>query len=76
MPISWLEILHICIIFGTLLYELQYILSFENFIFVDFLAVKINGSEVKPGICVAVNTHSYTEILKIYHLILNRIGTI
>ena len=38
---------------------MQYILSFENFIFVDFLAVKVNGSDVKPGICVTVNTHSY-----------------
>ena len=42
---------YIFIIFGTLWYELQYILSFENFIFVDFLAVKGNGSDVKPGIC-------------------------
>ena len=42
------------------------ILSFENFIFVDFLAVKVNGSDVKPGICVTVNTRSYryTEIFK------------
>ena len=23
----------------------------RNFIFVDFLAVKVNGSDVKPGIC-------------------------
>ena len=38
---------------------MEYILSFENFIFVDFLAVKGNGSDVKPGICVTVNTHSY-----------------
>ena len=36
-----------------------YILSFENFIFVVLLAVKVNGSDVKPGICVTVNTHSY-----------------
>ena len=29
----------------------------------DFLAVKVNGSDVKPGICVTVNTRSnrYTE---------------
>ena len=38
---------------------MQYILSFENVIFVDFLAVKVNGSDVKPGICVTVNTRSY-----------------
>ena len=25
----------------------------------DFLAVKVNGSDVKPGICVTLNTHSY-----------------
>ena len=25
----------------------------------DFLAVKLNGSDVKPGICVTVNTRSY-----------------
>ena len=25
--------------------------SFENFIVVNFLAVKVNGSDVKPGIC-------------------------
>ena len=30
---------------------MQYILSFENFMFVDVLAVKVNGSDVKPGIC-------------------------
>ena len=42
---------YIFIIFGILWYELQYILSLENFIFVDFLAVKVNGSDVKPGIC-------------------------
>ena len=31
----------------------------RNFIFVDFLAVKVNGSDVKPGICVTVNSRSY-----------------
>ena len=35
------------------------ILSFEKFIFVDFFAVKVNGSDVKPGIYVTVNTRSY-----------------
>ena len=30
---------------------MQYIFSFENFIFVDVLAVKVNGSDIKPGIC-------------------------
>ena len=30
---------------------MQYILSFENFISVDFLAVKVEGGDVKPGIC-------------------------
>ena len=30
-------------------------------IFVEFLAVKINGSDVKPGICVRVNTRSYRD---------------
>ena len=25
----------------------------------DFFAVKVNGSDVKPGICVTVNTRSY-----------------
>ena len=25
----------------------------------DFLAVKVNGSDVKPGICVTVNARSY-----------------
>ena len=29
------------------------------FIFVDFLAVEVNGSDIKPGICVTVNTRSY-----------------
>ena len=27
----------------------------------EFLAVKINGSDVKPGICVRVNTRSYRD---------------
>ena len=55
VPMSWLGNLHIYNIWnrGT------YILSFENFIFVDFLAVKVNGSRVKPGICVTVNTRCY-----------------
>ena len=44
-------VFYIFIIFGTLWQELQYILSFENIIFVDFSAVKVNGSDVKPGIC-------------------------
>ena len=26
----------------------------ENFIFVDFLAVKVNESDVKPGICLVI----------------------
>ena len=30
---------------------MQYILSFENFISVDFFAVKLNWSDVKPKIC-------------------------
>ena len=38
---------------------------------------KVNESDVKPGICVTVNTHSYCiDILKIYHLILNQICNI
>ena len=39
--------------------RIEYIWSFENFIFVDFFAAKINGSDVKSGICVTVNTCSY-----------------
>ena len=31
---------------------MQYGLSFEHFIFVDVLAINVNGSDVKPGICV------------------------
>ena len=67
VPISWLGILHIYNIWNPVIRIAIYrILSFENFIFVDFLAVKVNGSDVKPGICVTVNTRSYrhTEIFK------------
>ena len=39
------------------------------------LVVKVNGNDVKPGICVTVNIHAVIDILKIHHLILNRIGT-
>ena len=34
-------------------------MSVENFIFVDFFAVKGNGSDVIQGICVIVKTRSY-----------------
>ena len=34
-------------------------MSVETFIFVDFFAVKCNGSDVNPGICVIVKTRSY-----------------
>ena len=50
-------------------------LSFENFIFVDFLPVKFNRSDVKPGSCVTVNTRGYRHSENIL-LILNRISTI
>ena len=33
--------------------------NISYFIFVDFLAVKVDRSDVKPGICVTVNIHSY-----------------
>ena len=59
VPISRLRILDIYNVRTLCRYELQYILPFKNFIFVDFLAVKVNGSDVKPGICVTVNTRSY-----------------
>ena len=36
-----------------------YILSADNFIFVAFFAVKVNGSDVNPEICVIVKTRSY-----------------
>ena len=48
MPISCLGILHICNLW-----------ILENFIFVDFFAVKIKESDVNPGICVIVKTRSY-----------------
>ena len=34
----------------------NYILSAENFIFIDFFAVKVDGSDINPGIC---NEFSY-----------------
>ena len=38
-------------------------MSVENFIFVDFFALKCNGSGINPGICVIVKTrsHRHTE---------------
>ena len=36
--------------------------TFEKFVFVEFFAVKVNGKDVKPGICVTVNTRSYRHI--------------
>ena len=32
-----------------------YILSAENFIFINFFAVKVDGSDVNPGICLYKN---------------------
>ena len=34
-------------------------MSVENVIFVDFFTVKVNGSDVNPGICVIVKTRNY-----------------
>ena len=31
----------------------------------DVLAVEVNGSDVKPGICVTVNTRSYRHTVNI-----------
>ena len=39
---------------------MYYILLAENSIFMDFCAVKLNGSD--PGICVIVKTRSYGHI--------------
>ena len=44
-------------------------MSAKKFIFVDFFAVKINGSDVDPGIYVIVKTRSYRHTL-------NGMGTI
>ena len=37
----------------------------ENFIFVDFFAVKVNGSDINLGICVIVKTRSYRHTVNI-----------
>ena len=39
--------------------RIEIYLVIRKFIFVDFLAVKVNGRDVNPGICVTVNTRSY-----------------
>ena len=42
-------------IFGYSWEKLQYILSAEKFIFIDYFAVKVDGYDVKPGICLYEN---------------------
>ena len=39
--------------------------SAENFIFEDFFAVKVNGSDVNPGICaeVFILTYSWFDVI-------------
>ena len=43
----------------------------ENFIFVDYFVVKVDGSDVIPGMCVIVKTHSYGNI-RYYSMKMNR----
>ena len=50
---------------------MYYILSAENFVFIDFLAFKVDGSDVYPGICLYENlfTDSWldvTSVKKVY----------
>ena len=58
MPISCLGILHIYNIWNPLI-RIAIYLVVRKFYLGGFLAVKVNGSDVKPGICVTVNTRSY-----------------
>ena len=48
--ISWLGILHIYNIWNSVIRIAIYLVVRKCY-FVDFLAVKVNGSDVKPGIC-------------------------
>ena len=47
---SWFGILHIYNIWNPVI-RIAIYLVVRNFIFVDFLAVKFNGSNIKQGIC-------------------------
>ena len=51
MPIASVGILYICNLWILLKKIVIYILSAEHFIFIDFFAVKVDGSDVNPGIC-------------------------
>ena len=51
VPISWLGILHIYNIWNPVIRIAIYFVVRKFYQFVNFLAVKINGSDVKPGIC-------------------------
>ena len=53
-------------IFGYSWEKLQHILSAEKFIFIDFLAVKVDGYDVKPGICLyeSLCTDSWVDVLE------------
>ena len=50
MPISWLGISHIYNISNPVI-RIAIYLVVRKFFFVVFLAVKVNGSDVKPGTC-------------------------
>ena len=54
-------------IFGYSWEKLQYILSAEKFIFIDFFAVKVDGYDVKPGICLYENlcTDSWVDVTSV-----------
>ena len=54
-------------IFGYSWEKLQHILSAEKFIFIDFFAVKVDGYDVKPGICLYENlcTDSWVDVTSV-----------
>ena len=56
VSITSVGILHIYNLWILLRKIVIYILSAENFIFIDFFAVKVDGSDVNPGICLYENS--------------------